>query len=242
VFAAPAGLTATDEQVYHSPRLPPNLQWSIRNFAYTSSRLRLAARAAFVGATAQSIGYGGRVSTPVLILARFSRPRPLRVRQYPRGHILQRASNAVRIANARQNTQFCSDADRFAISIAEMRSCRADGASRFEERHSCRPLRPHSDRGRGRRDLAGAAVAAPIVGNHAIAPLEEEQHLVVPVDSFAPTELHGRMNASPIQRRSRKFCGRARNGILSTNWLVRAFTPTRSCCELLLVSQDCGQC
>ena len=29
--------------------------------------------------------------------------------------------------------------------------------------------------------LAGAAVAAAIVGNHAIALLEEEQHLVVPV-------------------------------------------------------------
>ena len=29
--------------------------------------------------------------------------------------------------------------------------------------------------------LAGAAVAAAIVGNHAIAALEKEQHLVVPV-------------------------------------------------------------
>lgn len=32
------------------------------------------------------------------------------------------------------------------------------------------------------------------------------------------------------------------NPYLSTNWPGRASTPTRSCCETLLVSQDCGQC
>src|SRR5262249_7736672 len=44
------------------------------------------------------------------------------------------------------------------------------------------------------------------------------------------------------QRRSHKFCDRARNRILPTNWPARASTPTRSCCEPLLVSHDCGQC
>jgi hypothetical protein len=44
------------------------------------------------------------------------------------------------------------------------------------------------------------------------------------------------------QQRSHKFCGRAKNRILSTNWPARASTPTRSCCEPLLVSHDCGQC
>ena len=33
-----------------------------------------------------------------------------------------------------------------------------------------------------------------------------------------------------------------RTRILSTNWPGRASTLTRSCCEPLLVSQDCGQC
>ena len=44
------------------------------------------------------------------------------------------------------------------------------------------------------------------------------------------------------RQRSYKFCGRTKNHILSTNWPGRAFTPTKSCCEPLLVSQDCGRC
>jgi len=50
------------------------------------------------------------------------------------------------------------------------------------------------------------------------------------------------VHADNVQRRSHKFCGRAGNRILSTNWPARASTPTRSCCEPLVVSHDCGQC
>jgi uncharacterized protein YbjT (DUF2867 family) len=42
--------------------------------------------------------------------------------------------------------------------------------------------------------------------------------------------------------RSHKFCGKARNRFLSTNWLGRASTLMRSYCEPLLESQDCGRC
>ena len=51
-----------------------------------------------------------------------------------------------------------------------------------------------------------------------------------------------RRTSTTWRRRSRKFCGRTRTRILSTNWPGRASTPTRGCCEPLLVSQDCGQC
>src|SRR6516164_5043501 len=43
------------------------------------------------------------------------------------------------------------------------------------------------------------------------------------------------------RRRSHRFCGRAKNRILSTNWPDRGSTPTRSCCEPLRVSRDYGQ-
>ena len=51
----------------------------------------------------------------------------------------------------------------------------------------------------------------------------------------------GRTRLQPVRRRSHKFCDRRRNRIPSTNWPARAFTPTRSCCEPLPVSQACGR-
>src|SRR5580658_78003 len=44
------------------------------------------------------------------------------------------------------------------------------------------------------------------------------------------------------RQRSHKFCDRTRTHIQCTNWLGRAFTPTRSCCEALVVLRACIHC